>query len=51
MVDSVLDLARLRSEFPVFERLAYLNAGSNGPTPARGVEAAQGRLRLELEVG
>ena len=25
--------AALRSEFPVFERVSYLNAGSVGPTP------------------
>ncbi len=29
-----MDAARLRAEFPVFERLAYLNAGTCGPLPA-----------------
>jgi selenocysteine lyase/cysteine desulfurase len=29
----------LRSQFPVLERLAYLNAGSNGPVPRRALEA------------
>ena len=29
-----MDAARLRAEFPVFERIAYLNAGTNGPVPA-----------------
>src|SRR5688500_6263262 len=38
----------LRAEFPVFERLAYLNAGSNGPVPRRAVEAAQESMRRQL---
>ncbi|HEV2813650.1 MAG TPA: aminotransferase class V-fold PLP-dependent enzyme [Solirubrobacteraceae bacterium] len=29
-----MDASRLRAEFPVFERLAYLNAGTCGPLPA-----------------
>jgi L-cysteine/cystine lyase len=29
-----VDAARLRAEFPVFERVAYLNAGTCGPLPA-----------------
>ena len=29
-----MDAARLRAEFPVFERVAYLNAGTCGPLPA-----------------
>jgi L-cysteine/cystine lyase len=41
----------VRSQFPVLERLAYLNAGSVGPVPARAVEAAQGELRDALEHG
>ncbi|MBA2505209.1 MAG: aminotransferase class V-fold PLP-dependent enzyme [Thermoleophilaceae bacterium] len=45
------DLAAFRSEFPVLERKAYLNAGSNGPAPRRGIEAAQARLDSELEIG
>ena len=28
-----MDAARLRAEFPVFERVAYLNAGTCGPLP------------------
>ena len=31
-----MDAAALRAEFPVLERLAYLNAGTDGPIPARG---------------
>src|SRR3954471_3920113 len=41
----------LRTEFPVFERLAYLNAGSNGPIPHAAAEAAQEELRLQTETG
>jgi L-cysteine/cystine lyase len=46
-----LDPTRFRSEFPVFERVAYLNAGTDGPVPRRGHDAAAARLRLELEQG
>ena len=46
-----MDPARFRSEFPVLERVAYLNAGTDGPVPRRGHEAAAARLRLELEGG
>jgi L-cysteine/cystine lyase len=34
-----VDAARLRAEFPVFERVAYLNAGTCGPVPAAGRRA------------
>jgi selenocysteine lyase/cysteine desulfurase len=46
-----VDPARLRSEFPVLDRVAYLNAGTDGPVPRRGHDAAAARLRLELEGG
>jgi L-cysteine/cystine lyase len=35
----------------VLERVAYLNAGTDGPVPRRGHDAAAERLRLELEAG
>lgn len=41
----------LRAEFPVFERLAYLNAGSNGPVPRRAVEAAAESMRRQVDEG
>jgi selenocysteine lyase/cysteine desulfurase len=41
----------LRAEFPVLERLAYLNAGTNGPAPRRGIEAAETSLRAQAEHG
>jgi selenocysteine lyase/cysteine desulfurase len=41
----------LRAQFPVLERVAYLNAGTNGPVPRRAVEAAEASLRGQLEEG
>ena len=41
----------LRAEFPVFERTAYLNAGTNGPVPRRALEAALESLRAQTEDG
>jgi L-cysteine/cystine lyase len=43
--------AALRAEFPVLERVAYLNAGTNGPIPRRAIEAAMVLLRSQLEDG
>src|SRR4051795_5819907 len=40
-IRAVSDPAALRSEFPVLERVSYLNAGSNGPVPRRGADAAR----------
>src|SRR5437764_785538 len=34
-----MDVTRLRSEFPVLERIAYLNAGTDGPVPRRAALA------------
>ena len=41
----------LRAEFPVLERLAYLNAGTDGPLPAAAVGFAREELERELEEG
>jgi L-cysteine/cystine lyase len=41
----------LRAEFPVLERLAYLNAGTNGPVPRRALAAAEASLRGQAEEG
>jgi L-cysteine/cystine lyase len=41
----------LRAQFPVFESVAYLNAGTNGPMPRRGFDAAAASLREQLERG
>jgi L-cysteine/cystine lyase len=45
------DSARFRSEFPVLERVAYLNAGTEGPVPGRAVEAVQRRVSEEAKYG
>jgi L-cysteine/cystine lyase len=41
----------LRAQFPVIERVAYLNAGTNGPVPRRAFEATVAALREQLEEG
>ena len=41
----------LRAQFPVFERVEYLNAGTNGPIPQPAYEAAVASLRRQLEDG
>jgi L-cysteine/cystine lyase len=43
--------ADLRSQFPVLERLAYLNTGSIGPIPSAATEAAQAELHTVSEQG
>jgi L-cysteine/cystine lyase len=41
----------LRAQFPVLERVAYLNAGTNGPVPRRAFEATEAALVEQLEQG
>jgi len=41
----------LRAEFPVLERVAYLNAGTDGPIPRSAAEAARERIEYELTSG
>jgi selenocysteine lyase/cysteine desulfurase len=41
----------LRAQFPVLERVAYLNAGTNGPVPRRAFEATEAALIEQLEQG
>jgi L-cysteine/cystine lyase len=40
-----------RAQFPVFERYAYLNAGTNGPIARTTAEAMAEQERLDLERG
>lgn len=40
-----------RSQFPVFERLSYLNAGTEGPIPRAAAEAAHRRIDAEATGG
>jgi selenocysteine lyase/cysteine desulfurase len=44
-------IATLRAEFPVLERLAYLNTGTDGPVPAAAWRAARAALDDQLEGG
>ena len=46
-----MDAAALRSEFPVLEHNAYLNAGTDGPVPAKAVAAATEALETEATDG
>jgi L-cysteine/cystine lyase len=46
-----MDAAALRAEFPVLERLAYLNAGTDGPVPATAVRAARAALDAQALKG
>ncbi len=45
------DPLRFRAEFPVFDRVAYLNAGTDGPVPRRAQDAAAARVQVVLEQG
>jgi L-cysteine/cystine lyase len=45
------DPESFRSEFPVLERLSYLNAGTEGPVPRAAGEAAHRRIDLEVTRG
>jgi selenocysteine lyase/cysteine desulfurase len=41
----------LRAAFPVLERIAYLNAGTNGPVPRAAADAAARSVREQAEGG
>jgi L-cysteine/cystine lyase len=41
----------LRDEFPVLEKVAYLNAGTDGPIPRAAAELVAGELKSALEDG
>jgi L-cysteine/cystine lyase len=45
----VPDPSEFRAQFPVFQRVSYLNAGTEGPLPRQAGEAV--RARIETEVG
>jgi selenocysteine lyase/cysteine desulfurase len=46
-----MDAAALRAEFPVLQRLAYLNAGTDGPVPAAAVRAAREAVQAQADDG
>jgi L-cysteine/cystine lyase len=45
------DPAAFRSAFPVLAHTAYLNAGTEGPLPARAADAVRERITFEAEHG
>jgi selenocysteine lyase/cysteine desulfurase len=51
LLSRFVSLPGLRQEFPVLESVAYLNAGTDGPLPARAVAAAAAELERELDEG
>lgn len=46
-----MDLKAVRAGLPVLERYAYLNAGTNGPLPARSAEAMIRAVERDLREG
>jgi selenocysteine lyase/cysteine desulfurase len=46
-----MDPAAFRAQFPVLERLAYLNAGTDGPVPTAAARAAREAIADELDGG
>jgi selenocysteine lyase/cysteine desulfurase len=44
-------LAALRAQFPILERVAYLNAGTDGPVPRAAQEAVVNEVASQLEEG
>lgn len=46
-----MDARALRARFRSLERVAYLNAGTNGPVAASAVEAAERELRAQRDDG
>jgi L-cysteine/cystine lyase len=44
-------VVELRREFPVLERVAYLNSGTNGPVPARAAEAVKASIDAQTQQG
>jgi selenocysteine lyase/cysteine desulfurase len=51
MASTVTDASDFRAQFPVFERTAYLNAGTEGPLPRAAAHAVNERIEAELADG
>lgn len=45
------DPALFRAQFPVLERISYLNAGTEGPVPQAAADAVHERMQLECTGG
>ena len=50
-MSSLCDATSFRAQFPVLERLAYLNAGTEGPLPRAAAEVVHQRIDLEVDGG
>ncbi len=48
---AAVDAASFRARFPVFERVSYLNAGTDGPVPREALDAAAAATQVVLEQG
>jgi selenocysteine lyase/cysteine desulfurase len=48
---AVTDAAQFRAQFPVLQRMSYLNAGTEGPLPTPAADAVHERINLELTGG
>src|SRR5918995_6015895 len=46
-----MDASEFRSAFPVLERIAYLNAGTDGPLPSVAVAASREELEAQARDG
>jgi selenocysteine lyase/cysteine desulfurase len=46
-----MDVQALRAQFPVLERIAYLNSGTDGPLPAAAIAAAREALAAQERDG
>ncbi|MFZ0388450.1 MAG: hypothetical protein WAL22_22505 [Solirubrobacteraceae bacterium] len=45
------DAAAFRAQFPILERKAYMNAGTEGPLPRQAADAVRERIEFELTTG
>ncbi len=48
---AAMDPADFRAQFPVLQKVAYLNAGTDGPIPSGAARAARERIEYELANG
>jgi L-cysteine/cystine lyase len=48
---AAMDPAQFRTQFPVLQDVAYLNAGTDGPIPSAAAQAARARIEYELTSG
>ena len=51
MSSTTTDAVAFRSQFPVLERLSYLNAGTTGPVPRQAAEAVHQEVDREVSEG